>query len=158
MSSEFTHLTPNSPVQTETNTTKCIKINYYYYYRIHSNPSITTTQQNPAFQFTHSNTNSHKTMPFPQLTSTPGFRITTWDPLLIISQIICLQTLYYSTLCFILLFLDILLGYTVSLDQVLLFEEVRFDTATGWGVALAYILTAGMGWVHYPPYYLKPKP
>ncbi|XP_031485207.1 uncharacterized protein LOC116254167 [Nymphaea colorata] len=68
-----------------------------------------------------------------------------WDPLLIVSQIVCLQCLYYLTLG---LFMWILVGTRVSrLTLVYFFDysTLTASTITGWCTMSSFLLTALAG-------------
>ncbi|XP_020106421.1 protein SYS1 homolog [Ananas comosus] len=74
-----------------------------------------------------------------------------WDPWLIVSQIVCLQCLYYLTLG---LFLAILVGTRVSrLGLVYFFDfsTLNPSTVTGWCAIVSFLLTsiAGAGFLLY---------
>lgn len=72
----------------------------------------------------------------------------TWDPWLIVAQIVCLQCLYYLTLG---LFLSMLVGARVSrisLVYVFDYATVTATTVTGWCVIASFLLTALAGSVY----------
>ncbi|XP_037085906.1 protein SYS1 homolog [Pollicipes pollicipes] len=71
------------------------------------------------------------------------FRYTKWDPVLIISQIVCLQALYYVTLGVCLVFLNMLTGGLLSLDSIFNFEVLNLSEGHGRVVAIAFVLNAG---------------
>jgi hypothetical protein len=60
------------------------------------------------------------------MTKVGQFRNTTWDPLLIISQIIALQCVMYVGLGLWTVFLDLLVGSSRSLDHLFKYQ-VTFD-------------------------------
>ncbi|XP_042480058.1 protein SYS1 homolog [Macadamia integrifolia] len=65
-----------------------------------------------------------------------------WDPWLILSQIVCLQCLYYITLG---LFMSILVGTRVSRMSLIYFFDystLTTSTVTGWCVIASFLLTA----------------
>ncbi|KAE9621338.1 hypothetical protein Lalb_Chr01g0012641 [Lupinus albus] len=69
----------------------------------------------------------------------------TWDPCLIIGQIVCLQCLYYITLG---MFLSILVGIRVSqMSLVYFFDYVTITTSTvtGWCVIASFLLSSIAG-------------
>lgn len=47
-----------------------------------------------------------------------GFRNTKWDPILLISQILALQSLLYASLGGLMFFMDILAGLNHTLDHL----------------------------------------
>ncbi len=60
----------------------------------------------------------------------PGqFRSNLWDPLLIIAQIVCMQSFYYVSLGLWILLLDLIGRFDVSLDQIFT-QSVSMDTVT----------------------------
>ncbi|XP_043726055.1 protein SYS1 homolog [Telopea speciosissima] len=68
-----------------------------------------------------------------------------WDPWLIVSQIVCLQCLYYITLG---LFMSILVGTRVSRMSLIYFFDystLTTSTITGWCVIASFLLTALAG-------------
>ncbi|WOK98621.1 hypothetical protein Cni_G07333 [Canna indica] len=72
-----------------------------------------------------------------------------WDPLLILSQIVCLQCLYYLTLGF---FMSVLVGTRVprmSLIYFFDFSTLVASTVTGWCAIVAILLSslAGAGYL-----------
>lgn len=72
----------------------------------------------------------------------------TWDPWLIVAQIVCLQCLYYLTLG---LFLSMLVGARVSrisLVYVFDYATVTATTVTGWCVIASFLLSALAGSVY----------
>lgn len=76
-----------------------------------------------------------------------GFRISAWDPILIISQIISLQTAYYLSISLVLLFVQLLTGGGLTLDKILSWREIRLDTGVGWGVVFAFLGNSGLRYV-----------
>ncbi|KAM0932644.1 hypothetical protein DsansV1_C42g0238491 [Dioscorea sansibarensis] len=71
-----------------------------------------------------------------------------WDPWLILSQIVCLQCLYYLTLGFL---MSILVGLRVSrLSLVYLFDFsiLTASSATGWCAIAAFLLSSLAGSVY----------
>eukprot|EP00252_Welwitschia_mirabilis_P014673 TRINITY_DN3235_c0_g2_i1.p1 TRINITY_DN3235_c0_g2~~TRINITY_DN3235_c0_g2_i1.p1 ORF type:complete len:153 (+),score=11.34 TRINITY_DN3235_c0_g2_i1:660-1118(+) len=75
---------------------------------------------------------------------------TVWDPWLIISQIVCLQCLYYLTLGF---FMWLLVGTRVPRLTLLFFFDYTLlstSTVTGWCVLAAFFLSAlaGAGYLY----------
>uniref|UniRef100_A0A1D1ZI43 Protein SYS1 n=1 Tax=Anthurium amnicola TaxID=1678845 RepID=A0A1D1ZI43_9ARAE len=68
-----------------------------------------------------------------------------WDPCLIVSQIVCLQCLYYLTLGF---FMSILVGTRVSRMSLIYFLDystLTASTVTGWCAIISFLLTALVG-------------
>lgn len=48
----------------------------------------------------------------------PGFRSTQWDPLMIISQIVAMQSILYVSLGIIMFLMDLLAGANHTLDHI----------------------------------------
>jgi hypothetical protein len=67
-----------------------------------------------------------------------------WDPWLIISQIACLQSLYYVVLSGWILAFSALAGTSVGLDQILSDKTLRLDTAQGWLNIFGFIAAAAV--------------
>ncbi|XP_010249812.1 PREDICTED: protein SYS1 homolog isoform X2 [Nelumbo nucifera] len=68
-----------------------------------------------------------------------------WDPWLIVSQIVCLQCLYYLTLG---LFMFVLVGTRVSRMSLVYFFDyatLTASTVTGWCVISSFLLSAPAG-------------
>ena len=75
-----------------------------------------------------------------------NFRASNFDPKLLVAQILSMQSTYYAILATTVLFMDLLLGAPVSLDQLLHYRSLRGDTGAGWVLILSYLLTASMGY------------
>ncbi|KAI7884871.1 hypothetical protein K492DRAFT_234444 [Lichtheimia hyalospora FSU 10163] len=73
-----------------------------------------------------------------------SFRAKGWDPLLIIAQIVSLQSVYYITISILLLLALALTGDELSLDAILNDNEIRTDTVFGWTLALVWIVNAAI--------------
>ncbi|TPX46425.1 hypothetical protein SeMB42_g03701 [Synchytrium endobioticum] len=73
-----------------------------------------------------------------------SFRKTVFDPILIVAQIVGLQSSYYLTLTIIVLSLELLTGSNITLDHVISYKEVRTDTVLGWSLFLANLVNAGL--------------
>ncbi|CAG8505153.1 14565_t:CDS:2 [Acaulospora morrowiae] len=73
------------------------------------------------------------------------FRTTAWDPLLIVSQILALQTLYYTSISIITLFTLLISGNDITLDFLLDYREFRADTVLGWTIGFAWIANSVVG-------------
>ncbi|KAI7858292.1 integral membrane protein S linking to the trans Golgi network-domain-containing protein [Circinella umbellata] len=73
-----------------------------------------------------------------------SFRATGWDPLLIIAQIISLQSVYYIVISLLLLIALALTGAELSLDAILDDGEIRTDTVFGWTLGLVWLVNAVM--------------
>lgn len=76
---------------------------------------------------------------------------TVWDPWLILSQIVCLQCVYYITLGFL---MTIFVGTRVarmSLMYMFDFSTLTAATVTGWCTILSFLVAAAAG-AGYLPY------
>ncbi|KAI9490201.1 integral membrane protein S linking to the trans Golgi network-domain-containing protein, partial [Zychaea mexicana] len=73
-----------------------------------------------------------------------SFRATGWDPILIIAQIVSLQSLYYIFISLLLLIALALTGGELSLDAILDDSEIRTDTVFGWTLALVWLVNAAI--------------
>lgn len=76
---------------------------------------------------------------------TGQFRNTAWDPTLIISQIIALQSVYYLTLGVWLVALDFIVGTSRSLDHIFKYQEIQVRDVTGKLVIVSYVLNSLTG-------------
>ncbi|XP_007882582.1 protein SYS1 homolog [Callorhinchus milii] len=70
------------------------------------------------------------------------FRSYVWDPVLIISQIVLMQCIYYSFLGIWLALVDSLVHNNRSLDQVFSYEVLGFSTAQGRLSMMAFVLNS----------------
>ncbi|MQM21215.1 hypothetical protein Taro_054250 [Colocasia esculenta] len=73
------------------------------------------------------------------------YGVVVWDPWLIVSQIVCLQSLYYLTLGFL---MSMLVGTRVSRMSLVYFFDyctLTASTATGWCAIVSYLLSALAG-------------
>ncbi|TPX71463.1 hypothetical protein SpCBS45565_g01121 [Spizellomyces sp. 'palustris'] len=77
--------------------------------------------------------------------SSASFRTSTFDPVLIAAQIVALQSTYYLSASLIVFVLELLTGSPVTLNHVLMHDELRTDTVLGWSLFLAYLMNAGLG-------------
>ncbi|KRT85201.1 hypothetical protein AMK59_2869 [Oryctes borbonicus] len=76
---------------------------------------------------------------------TGSFRYTQWDPWLIISQIICMQCVLYTTLGLLLLVLSSLVGETRNLDHIFEYHEIQVRDFSGKIVIMAFVLNSLIG-------------
>ncbi|KAG0339994.1 hypothetical protein BG000_000923 [Podila horticola] len=74
-----------------------------------------------------------------------SFRATQWDPVLILSQIVCLQSLWYLSISTIVYTLFRFAGAELSLDAILNYHEVRADNAQGMLLGFAWLLNSVVG-------------
>lgn len=70
------------------------------------------------------------------------FRSYVWDPALIISQIVCMQCIFYGGIGFWLLLLDTFIGRYVTIDQMFLYQEMQFKDGLGKLVMIANVLSS----------------
>ncbi|XP_025200326.1 protein SYS1 homolog [Melanaphis sacchari] len=69
--------------------------------------------------------NTDKSASYSRLsTGTGHFRITVWDPVLIIAQIVSIQCLYYFTMCVWITVISYVIGTSRSLDIIFEFKEL----------------------------------
>lgn len=61
------------------------------------------------------------------------FRITIWDPILIVSQIVALQAVFYLSLGGILFLMDVLLDSSRSLDHLFKYQVVQLHVTNQLG-------------------------
>ncbi|XP_067006460.1 protein SYS1 homolog [Anabrus simplex] len=76
---------------------------------------------------------------------TGQFRNTTWDPLLIICQIVAMQCVFYVGLGLWMLVMNVLVGSSRSLDHLFKYEEIHVRDANGKLVIAAFVLNALLG-------------
>ncbi|KAH8551828.1 integral membrane protein S linking to the trans Golgi network-domain-containing protein [Umbelopsis sp. PMI_123] len=74
-----------------------------------------------------------------------SFRITTWDPILIVAQIISLQALYYVSISVVILLALAITGTELSLDYILSYTEIRADTVMGWTITMCWVINTIVG-------------
>ncbi|XP_020839746.1 protein SYS1 homolog isoform X2 [Phascolarctos cinereus] len=70
------------------------------------------------------------------------FRSYVWDPILIVSQIVLMQNVYYGSLGLWLALVDSLVQSSPTLDQMFSPEILGFSTAPGRLSMMAFILNA----------------
>ncbi|XP_036178515.1 protein SYS1 homolog isoform X2 [Myotis myotis] len=75
------------------------------------------------------------------------FRSYVWDPVLIVSQIVLMQNVYYGSLGLWLALVDWLLRGSPSLDQMFNAEILGFSTPSGRLSMMSFILNALTCWV-----------
>ncbi|EGG23884.1 hypothetical protein DFA_06022 [Cavenderia fasciculata] len=69
----------------------------------------------------------------------------TWDPKLIIGQIISVQCLYYAILAGLLYILDSIFLAPLSLDQMFSFHALNTSDSFGWVVIVAFLMNSVFG-------------
>ncbi|KAG8188885.1 hypothetical protein JTE90_014945 [Oedothorax gibbosus] len=70
------------------------------------------------------------------------FRYTVWDPLLIISQIVTIQAIFYVSLGVWIFLTDIISGHGQSLDQIFLHKIISVKDLQGRCLAGSFILNS----------------
>ncbi|XP_053962748.1 protein SYS1 homolog [Anastrepha obliqua] len=70
------------------------------------------------------------------------FRNTQWDPMLLITQIISMQSCIYFTLGLLVFFANILAGDNYTLDNVFEYHEIHISDAGGRLIILAFVLNS----------------
>ncbi|XP_041974136.1 protein SYS1 homolog [Aricia agestis] len=76
---------------------------------------------------------------------TGSFRYTQWDPCLITSQIVAMQSLLYLSLCFIMAIMQDLTSSTRTLDHLFEYHEIHIKNSEGCSVIFAFVLNAVIG-------------
>ncbi|KAI3660481.1 hypothetical protein MP638_004310 [Amoeboaphelidium occidentale] len=76
----------------------------------------------------------------PGLGSGSSFRVTFWDPWLIISQILCIQSTVYFFWSLIIYFASFMSENSPSLSQVLTSKQYTFEYISGWTFIFLYFL------------------
>uniref|UniRef100_A0A0V0GAI9 Protein SYS1 homolog n=2 Tax=Triatominae TaxID=70999 RepID=A0A0V0GAI9_TRIDM len=76
---------------------------------------------------------------------TGQFRNTVWDPILIISQIIAVQSIFYLTLGVWLITLDFIVGASRSLDHIFKYQEIHGRDGIGKLIIISYLLNSLTG-------------
>ncbi|PFX32307.1 protein SYS1 homolog [Stylophora pistillata] len=74
-----------------------------------------------------------------------GFRSYVWDPCLIISQIVAVQSVYYVFLAFWVAFVDFSTGNSRSLDQFFSEEDIQYTSSRGKITMVAFCLNTLTG-------------
>lgn len=70
------------------------------------------------------------------------FRYFVWDPLLIISQIVTMQCIYYFCLGLWIALIDVCMGSTESLQQMFGYQELHVKEPSGRIVMAAFVLNS----------------
>ncbi|XP_059612287.1 protein SYS1 homolog [Phlebotomus argentipes] len=71
-----------------------------------------------------------------------SFRNTQWDPILLISQIVAMQAVVYTTLGMIMFFMDLLAGANHTLDHLFQYHEIHVFDLGGRLVICAFVLNS----------------
>ncbi|VDN10265.1 unnamed protein product, partial [Dibothriocephalus latus] len=71
-----------------------------------------------------------------------GFRSSVWDPVLIISQIVCIQCLYYGAAGALLALMSPLSSWQTSLSLLFDDEKLRFRDVEGRCLIAVFLLAA----------------
>lgn len=74
-----------------------------------------------------------------------SFRYTQWDPFLIVSQIVAMQSVLYVTLCLIMGIMQDLTGSTRTLDHLFEYHEIHVRDNEGRSVIFAFVANAVIG-------------
>ncbi|KAG0213458.1 hypothetical protein BGX28_004313 [Mortierella sp. GBA30] len=74
-----------------------------------------------------------------------SFRATQWDPVLILSQIVCLQSIWYVSVATLIYTFSVFSGADITLDAILNYREIRADNAQGMLLGLAWLLNSVVG-------------
>ncbi|ODN00391.1 Protein SYS1 [Orchesella cincta] len=73
------------------------------------------------------------------------FRVTIWDPFLIVSQIVAVQTFFYFTFCLMLFLGSVLAGSDTALSRIFSYKALSFGDGQGFVTVISYILSALTG-------------
>nr|CAG4644368.1 EOG090X0FH3 [Lepidurus arcticus] len=71
-----------------------------------------------------------------------SFRVSVWDPPLIISQIFALQTIMYVSLGLWVLILHMITGHPISLDALFRYQEIQVKEVSGRLLIAAFVFNA----------------
>jgi len=74
-----------------------------------------------------------------------GFRSSVWDPILIVSQILTMQSVFYVTLGSWVYVMDCIADTYRSLDQLFAYEALQIKQFQGRLILIAYVLNAFTG-------------
>ncbi|KOB68220.1 SCF apoptosis response protein [Operophtera brumata] len=74
-----------------------------------------------------------------------SFRYTQWDPCLISSQIVAMQSLLYLSLCLLIAIMQDLTDSTRTLDHIFEYHEIHVRDSEGRAVIFAFMLNAVIG-------------
>ncbi|RWS06236.1 Protein SYS1-like protein [Dinothrombium tinctorium] len=81
-------------------------------------------------------------------TTTGQFRHSFWDPILIIAQIFTIQSLFYTSLCFLIVIICALTQYTPSLLYVFGYRVINVTTVFGFFLAFVHLLNTLCGAIY----------
>lgn len=73
------------------------------------------------------------------------FRTTQWDPFLLISQIIAMQSVLYFTLSLLMSVMDVLAGANHTLDHIFQYHDIQISELGGRLIILGFVLNAFIG-------------
>ncbi|XP_027201820.2 sys1 golgi trafficking protein [Dermatophagoides pteronyssinus] len=73
------------------------------------------------------------------------FSYSRWDPILISTQIVAIQTTFYLSLGFVLFWIAHLFGYYATLDQIFNSQIVSFKTSLGLVITISFISNSFFG-------------
>ncbi|KAI9203780.1 integral membrane protein S linking to the trans Golgi network-domain-containing protein [Polychytrium aggregatum] len=77
--------------------------------------------------------------------SNSSYRLSSFDPILIVAQIVTLQCLYYLSLSLIIFVMELLTGSSVTIRHILGSSEIRTDTVLGWAIFFSFLLNSCIG-------------
>lgn len=75
------------------------------------------------------------------------FRAAVWDPVMILGQIVAMQTLYYAVLSLLVLIAALITRTTVSLDLIFNVNAMHRDQLMGWLIVFSQIISGAVGCV-----------
>lgn len=73
-----------------------------------------------------------------------GFRSSVWDPILIVSQIVTMQAVFYASLGICIGVLDFVVGVPPGLHQFFLYADLRFKETQGKLLLIAFAANCGI--------------
>lgn len=76
---------------------------------------------------------------------TGSFRFTQWDPILLISQIVAMQSVMYLSLCLLMAIMQDLTGAARTLDHIFEYHEIHVRDNEGRSIIFAFVLNAVIG-------------
>ncbi|KAI1285297.1 Protein SYS1 -like protein [Halotydeus destructor] len=76
---------------------------------------------------------------------TGQFRYTVWDPLLTASQVVTMQSFYYTSLGILIFVADCLYGQSPSLSHIFSYQDVSAKTGFGRFIIICYLINSLCG-------------
>lgn len=73
------------------------------------------------------------------------FRVTVWDPILLISQILTIQALFYTSLAIFVFIVDFLFADTPSITHIFAYHVISFQSGHNVFIILCFLVNAVCG-------------